>query len=128
MYWLASQGATVAIPVSHSPDYDVIADFGDEILRVQVKTSTCWTGRRWAVSLATRGGNQSWSGLVNGSTPSAATPCSYTSATAAAGTSRRRRLGAARGLTLGGPKYAEFEVEPGAPPPVRRKADQAAQS
>ena len=55
----------VFIPVGHTPrDFDLIADFGDGLVRVQVKTSTCWRKRRWEVTLCTRGGNQSWSGLV----------------------------------------------------------------
>jgi hypothetical protein len=65
MLWLRTRGATVFIPVGHTPsDYDLIADFGDGAVRVQVKTSTCWRNRRWNVTLATRGGNRSWSGLV----------------------------------------------------------------
>ena len=42
MCWLASRGATVLLPVGRSPDYDLVADFGDELVRVQVKTSSCW--------------------------------------------------------------------------------------
>jgi hypothetical protein len=119
MHWLAFRGATVALPVGHSPDYDLLADFGDRILRVQVKTSSCWTGRRWMVSLATRGGNQSWSGLVKRLDPSR---CD--SLFVHVGDGRRwyiplASLDCASGLTLGGPKYGEFEVEPGDPLPAR---------
>jgi Holliday junction resolvase-like predicted endonuclease len=39
MQWLAEQGAKVYVPLGHSPDVDMIADFGDRIVRVQVKTS-----------------------------------------------------------------------------------------
>jgi PD-(D/E)XK endonuclease len=39
--WLFSAGALVCKPLFESPDYDFIADFGDRIERVQVKTSTC---------------------------------------------------------------------------------------
>jgi Holliday junction resolvase-like predicted endonuclease len=39
MEWFASKGAKVAIPVFHSPDVDLYADFGERLLRVQVKTS-----------------------------------------------------------------------------------------
>ncbi len=42
MQWLVSVGATVWMPVFAAPDYDLIADFGDKLVRVQVKTSTCW--------------------------------------------------------------------------------------
>ncbi len=49
-------------PLFEVSDYDLIADFldGRPPLRVQVKTSTCWVTRRFDVTLATRGGNQSW--------------------------------------------------------------------
>jgi Holliday junction resolvase-like predicted endonuclease len=39
MEWLASQGARIAIPVFHSPDWDLIAEAGGRVFRVQVKTS-----------------------------------------------------------------------------------------
>ncbi len=38
--WLTRQGARVSTPLGHSPDYDLIAEFGERLLRVQVKTST----------------------------------------------------------------------------------------
>ena len=40
--WLFSAGAEVCGPLFKNPDYDLIADFGDRVDRVQVKTSTCW--------------------------------------------------------------------------------------
>src|SRR5215831_12568512 len=58
--WLGSQGYGVAVPFGHSPDYDLIADDGESLLRVQVKTSTRYQERRWEVMICTRGGNQSW--------------------------------------------------------------------
>ena len=126
MCWLASQGASIAIPVGHSPDYDLIADFGEALVRVQVKTSSCWTGRRWTVTLATRGGNRSWNGLVKRLDP---TRCD--SLFVHVGDGRRwyipaTALDCAAGLTLGGPKYAEFEVESGDPLPLRMTAETAA--
>jgi hypothetical protein len=128
MCWLVSRGATVAIPVGHSPDYDLIADFRGQLARVQVKTSTCWTGRRWTVSIATRGGNQSWSGLVKRLDPSR---CD--SLFVHVGDGRRwyipaSALECSSGLTLAGPKYAEFEVEPGDPLPGRVPAEPTASS
>src|SRR3954451_16907711 len=61
--WLTSMGATILLPLGHSPDYDLVADAHGRLLRIQVKTSTCATRRpdghgRHAVSLATRGGNR----------------------------------------------------------------------
>jgi hypothetical protein len=67
--WLFSAGADVNVPLFTNPDVDLIADFGDRVERVQVKTSTCWRNGRWNVTLCARGG----------------------------------------------PKYAEYEVEPGEP-------------
>jgi hypothetical protein len=111
MSWLVAAGAIVCKPLFESPDYDLVADFGDRLVRVQVKTSSCWRDDRWQVTLATRGGNRSWSGLVK----------------------RGRRwyipasaLGAGSGLILGGPKYAEYEVGRGEPLPARAPPPDAA--
>jgi len=57
MEWLASQGYSIYLPVGHSPDVDLIADDGETILRVQVKTATGYRKGRWEVTLCTRGGN-----------------------------------------------------------------------
>jgi hypothetical protein len=123
MLWLASQGAAVFIPVGHTPaDFDLIAEFGDGLVRVQVKTSTCRRNGRWDVTLATRGGNQSWNGLVKVLDPSRCDALFVH-----AGDGRRWYIPAsvvegAHGLCLGGPKYAEYEVEPGPPLPAREPA------
>ncbi len=128
MLWLATHGATVFIPLGHSPDVDVIADFGDEVVRVQVKTSTCWLRNRWNFALCTRGGNQSWNGIVKRMD---ASRCDYLFAHA--GDGRRwyipiSVLDGSTALILGGSKYSEYEVEPGAPLPARTKAETAAPS
>jgi Holliday junction resolvase-like predicted endonuclease len=47
MDWLGSQGYALYLPLGHSPNIDVIAERGDALLRVQVKTSTRYTKRRW---------------------------------------------------------------------------------
>jgi hypothetical protein len=115
MLWLASIGAFVFIPVGHSPDYDLVADLGGELLRVQVKTSTCWSKGRFVVALCTRGGNQSWNGVVKRLD---ASRCDRLFVHV--GDGRRwfipaRALGGGSGIVLGGPKYAEFEIQPGDP-------------
>jgi PD-(D/E)XK nuclease superfamily protein len=115
MTWLSQAGALVAKPLFEASDYDLLADFGDHIDRVQVKTSTCWAKSRFVVVLCTRGGNQSWNGIVKRLD---ATRCDtlfvhvgdgrrwYIPATA---------LGGGTTIVLGGPKYAEYEVESGEP-------------
>jgi PD-(D/E)XK endonuclease len=120
MYWLASRGAHVAIPVGGNPDWDVVAELDGRVLRVQVKTSTCFRNGRWEVTLCTRGGNQSWNGLVKHLDASR-----YDHLYVVVGDGRRwfipsARVDGGRALLLGGPKYAEFEVEPGDPIPVAR--------
>jgi PD-(D/E)XK endonuclease len=115
MNWLSQAGAIVAKPLFEAPDYDLIADFGDRIDRVQVKTSTCWAKNRFVVALCTRGGNQSWNGIVKRLN---ATRCD--SVFVHVGDGRRwyipaTALGGGSCIVLGGPKYAEYEVESGAP-------------
>jgi hypothetical protein len=126
MCWLASQGAFVFIPVGHSPHVDLIADFGTKLVRVQVKTSTFQRKGRWEVLIATRGGNQSWTGTVKRLDPSRCETLFVH-----VGDGRRwyiptEALDAGTNIVLGGPKYTEFEVEPGDPLPARLAADQAA--
>ncbi len=128
MQWLTGAGAVVFKPLFEHPDYDLIADFGDRLDRVQVKTCTLWCGKRWEVTLATRGGNQSWSGLVKRLD---ATRCDFLFVHV--GDGRRwyipaTALGGRSGILLGGPKYAAYEVEPGEPlqarpPPVADAAE-----
>ena len=120
MYWLASRGASVALPVGSSPHWDLVAELDDRILRVQVKTSTCRQKGRWSVTLCTRGGNQSWNGLVKRLDPER-----FDYLFVLVGDGRRwfvpaHQVAGGTGLLLGGPKYAEFEVEPGDPIPERR--------
>ncbi len=115
LHWLAEAGAAVFVPFGHAPDYDLIADFGDRPLRVQVKTSTVREGDRWAVVLCTRGGNRSWNGIVR---RFAAERCDVLFVHVADG--RRwfipaAEVGGRSAIRVGGPKYAAFEIEGGAP-------------
>ena len=59
MEWLTAAGAHVFKPVFEHPDYDLIAEFGERLVRVQVKTTGQWVKNRFVVSLCTRGGNRS---------------------------------------------------------------------
>jgi Holliday junction resolvase-like predicted endonuclease len=47
MQWLIAQGAKVALPYGHSPDWDLIADFHGCLIRIQVKTTRCYAHDRW---------------------------------------------------------------------------------
>src|SRR6188472_3019453 len=69
MEWLTSKGAVVWVPFTHSPHVDLMAEFDDQLVRVQVKTSTFRSKKksgeeRWHIAIATNGGNRSWSGLA----------------------------------------------------------------
>lgn len=57
-------GYTVCYPLTDTARYDLVVDKGT-LLRVQVKTSRYQVkSGSYHVSLRTKGGNQSWSGLV----------------------------------------------------------------
>jgi hypothetical protein len=112
------QGAQIWLPIGHSPDVDLMADFGDRLVRVQVKTSTLRTQTsnghdRWNVAVATRGGNRSWSGTAKVFDP-AKVDCVFV----LVGDGRRWFIPAELmegtcTVTLGGAKYSEFEIEAG---------------
>lgn len=111
--WLARQGATVSVPVGHSPDYDLIAEIHGSLVRVQVKTSTYRdpATQRWSVNICTNGGNQSWTGMVKRLD---AENVDYLFALV--GDGRRwfiplEALEASRAVRLGGLKYSEFEID-----------------
>jgi PD-(D/E)XK endonuclease len=115
MEWLAGVGARILLPIGHSPDYDLVADMDGRLLRVQVKTCKYFLRGRWAVQVCTRGGNQSWSGTSKFMT---ADRCDYLFVLVADG--RRwfipsHALGGRNRICVGGPKYAEYEVERGRP-------------
>ena len=124
--WLFSAGADVYVPMFTNPDVDLIADFGDHVDRVQVKTSTCWVKNRFVVSVCTRGGNQSWNGLVKHIEPSRCDRLFVH-----VGDGRRWYIPAADldgawSIRVGGPRYAAYEVEPGAPLQARSPPSAAA--
>lgn len=110
-----SRGYPIFLPIGNSPNYDVVAEIDGRLVGVQVKTTRVLQKDRWVVTLATRGGNRSWNGLVK---RFSADRCDYLYAHTACG--RRWFIPAAHveggaGLSLGGPKYAEYEVDPGLP-------------
>jgi hypothetical protein len=113
--WLYSQDAGVFFPFPEHSDIDLIAVIDDELLRVQVKTSTVFRDGRWELTICTRGGNQSWNGVVK---TLDASRCDYLFALVGDGRQwfiPAGALGGTSGLLLGGPKYAQYEVESGRP-------------
>ena len=119
MEWLTGRGALVWLPFTHSPHVDLMAEFQDGLIRVQVKTTTyrgsAEVKNRWHVSIATNGGNRSWSGVAK---EFDARRVDYLFVLV--GDGRRWFIPASavegtRGLVLGGRKYSEFEIDPGTP-------------
>jgi hypothetical protein len=115
MYWLASKGLPVYLPVGHSPNCDLVTEAMGRLVRVQVKTSTRWCNGRWCVTLCTKGGNRSWNGVVKHLDPRL---CEYLFVHV--GDGRRwllptSFLGGAYSVLLGGRKYGQFEIEHGEP-------------
>jgi len=120
--WLLSIDADVFLPVGNSRDVDLMAILDGEPLRVQVKTTTQVYNGRWRVAVCTRGGNRSWNGLVKYLDPSR-----YDSLFVLVADGRRwfipsAEIGGTTAIALGGPKYSEYEIEPGRPirPPPDR--------
>ena len=117
MQWLAWQGASVALPLGNNSHWDLMAELDGRVIRVQCKTSRCVQRARWKVAVVTRGGNRSWNGVAK------LLDCSrfdYLFVLVADG--RRwfipaKQVDAVTALSVGGPKYAEFEVERGEPIP-----------
>jgi PD-(D/E)XK endonuclease len=119
MEWLGTQGYGVWVPIGHSPDCDLIADNGEQPLRVQVKTTTHERNGRWVVAVCTRGGNRSWNGVVKRLT---ARRCDWLFVLTGGG--RRWFIPAddvegGSVVLLGGPKYSAFEIDRGRPLPSR---------
>ena len=117
MCWLASRGAHVAIPLGNNRHWDLIAELDGRVLRVQVKTTRGFRLRRWEVTVATRGGNQRWNRVAKLLDISR-----FDYLFVLVGDGRRwfipaECIGGTSALRLGGPKYAEFEVERGYPIP-----------
>lgn len=106
--------------MGHSPDFDLVVEVGDRLLRIQVKTSTQMTRtpdghHRHAVSVATKGGNQSWSGVAR-----RLDPARFDYLFVLTGDGRRwfipsTVVEAQTAISLGGSKYSEFEIDPGRP-------------
>ena len=116
-YWLASRGATLALPFGTNRHWDLIAELDGRVLRVQVKTSACRYKDRWAVTVCTRGGNQSWNGLVKTLDVERFEFLFVVVADGRQWFIPADRVEGRTAIHLGGRKYAEFEVDRGAPIP-----------
>jgi hypothetical protein len=111
--WFMSKGIPVAIPIGHSPDWDLVAEIDGKAVRVQVKTTGCFNKGRWDLHVCTRGGNQSWNRVAKYLDPSR---CDYLFALV--GDGRRwlipaSEFGGRAAIRLGGPKYERFEIDRG---------------
>ena len=111
MLWFWAQGAAVFVPLGHFPDYDLVADWGEGAMRVQVKTSPVVVKNRWRLAVCTMGGNQSWNGLVKRLDPSRYDYHFALGATVAGGCPSGEVRGG-RCIYLGGPTYANLELDP----------------
>jgi hypothetical protein len=118
MDWLCRQGYAVYLPVGHSSNCDLVADKGDVPLRVQVKTSRVTRNRRWEVTVCTKGGNQSWNRLVKRLDRARIDRLFVHVADGRRWFIPAARLGGGYSILLGGPKYAEFEIDRGLPLPA----------
>jgi hypothetical protein len=117
--WFTQQGAIVWRSVFEHPDVDLIAEFDYRLERVQVKTSSCWIRDRWSVAVCTRGGNQSWNGIVKRLD---ATRCDSLFIHVGDGRRWYMPVEASEGRTslqVGGPKYSQYEISRGEPLPSR---------
>ena len=113
--WLVSVGAALYLPLGHSPDADIVAEFDERLLRVQVKTCGFKRNGRWEVELGTHGGNQSWNGLVKRFSSQRVDFVFVHVADGRRWFIPSDQVEGARKILLGGPNYAAFEVEPGRP-------------
>lgn len=113
--WLMQEGYGVWVPFGHSPDCDLLGQRDNKLHRIQVKTSTCWQRERWVVATCTRGGNRSWNGIIKRLEEDRFDylfvvvgdwRCWFIPASEVHGRS---------GISLGGPKYSECEVNPPQP-------------
>jgi PD-(D/E)XK endonuclease len=116
--WLVSLGAIVLIPFGHSPDFDLVAEAQGRLLRIQVKSSTqratTPNGQpRNVVALVTSGGNRSWTGISKRLDPSRFDYLFVLTSDGRRWFIPSSELEAETSISLGGPKYSEFEIEPG---------------
>ena len=113
--WFLSLGAPVFVPIAHTPsDFDLLVHLDGKVLARAGQDDDLPGRKRFAVAVCTRGGNQSWNGLVKRFESSR---CDYLFVHAGDGRRWFIPAEAVEGgnqIKLGGPKYSEFEIERGA--------------
>ncbi len=109
--WLTRAGATVFVPLGHSPDCDLVAEWDARRFAVQVKTSSFVRRDRFEVMLETRGGNRSWTGKVKKLDPAR---CDFLFVLVADGRKwfiPTSAIACGSHMRIGGPKYAAYQVD-----------------
>jgi hypothetical protein len=81
---------------------------------------TVFRKNRWEVTICTRGGNRSWSGVVKRLDPARIDRLFVHVADGRRWFIPADAIGGGCGIRLGGPKYADFEVDRGRPLVVNR--------
>jgi Holliday junction resolvase-like predicted endonuclease len=110
--WLMQQGYGVWLPFGHSPDSDLLAEKERKLFRVQVKTSTSLKNDRWIVATCTRGGNRSWNKVIKRLEASRIDYLFVVVGDWRCWFIPAREVDGRSGISLGGPKYSEFEIRP----------------
>jgi hypothetical protein len=118
--WFSRLGATIFMPFGHSPDVDLVVQLEGRLLRIQVKTSTFHIeasdgSARWEVRLATMRGSQSRNRVAKVFDPSRFDVLFVLVADGRRWAIPSGVIEGIRGITLGGTKYREFEVDPATP-------------
>ena len=114
--WFESHGVTVFVPFLHNPrDFDFIVEWGDGVHRIQVKTSTQFRKGRWDVAVCTTRRQPQLE-----RTRQRLDPTRYEYLFVVVGDGRQwliplAEVTAELGSGSGGPKYGEYEIEPGQP-------------
>ena len=114
--WFAGKGALVCLPFGHSPDWDLVAEWHGRFHRVQVKTTTQrQPNGNWVVTVCTRGGNQSWNRITKRFDDSRCDLLFVHTGDGRRWMIPAHAVEAATSVTVGSPKYSQWEIEPGEP-------------
>ncbi len=115
MQWFGAQGAAVFVPITHSPDVDLVVIHDGVMQRVQVKTSSQVVDGRHVVTVCTRGGNQSWNRITSRFDQSRCDLLFVLVATGRRWCIPADKVEGTTAIVVTCPKYAAFEIAPGLP-------------